>query len=963
MPKQNTPPDTSGLPAFDRALGGILAGDNIVWHVDSIGQYQSFVTPFAAAAARDGRRLVYFRFARHGRLLPEGFPCETVVLRPEDGFEAFINRIRDRIGAAGRAAYYVFDCLSDLATDWYSDAMLGNFFMLTCPYLFELETITYFGLLRGRHSRDATEPVIATTQLFLDVFGDEGRLYMRPLKTQFRRPPGLRLLHAWGESGAGGTGGTGDAGGAFDIVRGSAEITRAIAHAGPDWAASAEVLGVELLRRAEEVAARAGDDERPEIWTQFVRMMISRDEAIMPLVQSCFSLKTLLAVRRRLVGTGLIGGKTVGMLLARAIVERDCPEVAAKLEEHDSFYVGADVFYTFLVRNGLWSLRERQRAPGTFLDGVDEAQARVRAGAFPDYIVRQFANVLDHFGQYPIIVRSSSLLEDNYGRAFAGKYESVFCANQGTREERLEAFLDAVRTVYASAMSREALSYRARHGLLERDEQMALLVMRVTGSMQGGCFYPHLAGVGFSYNPFAWHPAIDPAAGVVRLVYGLGTRAVERVDDDYTRVVALNAPLRRPESGADDIFRHSQRRVDVIDLAANRPASREFRTLLDDAREAGIPVGLLTTRDDEVYARTGREARFLTFEPLLADASREGLVADLRAVLQALEKAYGRPVDIEFAVNFERDPATRALRHWLHLLQCRPLQVQGTHNPDVPSARPAPAEVFLRAKGAVVGHSRVHAVDWIAHVRPEIYSTLNEQNRHAVARAIGEINRALAVRAGVAMLIGPGRWGTTTPGLGVPVRFSEISHFAVLCELAVMSEHLTPDISLGTHFFGELVEMNMLYFALFPGREGNEIDLAALAGGNGQKESSTDIPVCAGGATAAAAQTGPTAQTKQTAQTGPTGQAAQTAQTGMSVPHCRPRDCFDELAGDAAAGLAAPVRDALRVFRAADFTAPAGPGGSPAENASGADVSGAGALWLLADARRQELVISRRKFA
>jgi hypothetical protein len=297
-------------------------------------------------------------------------------------------------------------------------------------------------------------------------------------------------------------------------------------------------------------------------------------------------------------------------------------------------------------------------------------------------------------------------------------------------------------------------------------------------------------------------------------------------------------------------------------------------------------------------------------------------------------------VDIEFAVNFERDPATRALRHWLHLLQCRPLQVQGTHNPDVPSARPSAGQVFLRAKGAVVGHSRVLAVDWIAHVRPEIYSTLNEQNRHAVARAIGDVNRALAAREGAAMLTGPGRWGTTTPGLGVPVRFSEINHFAVLCELAVMSEHLTPDISLGTHFFGELVEMNMLYFALFPGREGNAIDLAALAG---------ESPRLPGGGTARG------------------GEPARA--TGDGEPA---RDCFDELAGEAAAGLAAPVRDALRVFRAADFTVPAGQGGAPVENVSGADVSsadisaadvsGAGPLWLLADARRQELVISRRKF-
>ena len=99
-------------------------------------------------------------------------------------------------------------------------------------------------------------------------------------------------------------------------------------------------------------------------------------------------------------------------------------------------------------------------------------------GTFPEFILEQFVEMLDYFGQSPIIVRSSSLLEDNFGNAFSGKYESVFCANQGTRSERLEAFLSAVRRVYASTMSRDALMYRADRGLLDSDEQMALLVQQ-----------------------------------------------------------------------------------------------------------------------------------------------------------------------------------------------------------------------------------------------------------------------------------------------------------------------------------------------------------------------------------------------------------------------------------------------------------------------------------------------------
>ena len=168
--------------------------------------------------------------------------------------------------------------------------------------------------------------------------------------------------------------------------------------------------------------------------------------------------------------------------------------------------------------------------------------------------------MLEYFGQSPIIVRSSSLLEDAYGNAFSGKYESVFCANQGTPQDRLENFLNAIRKVYTSTLSEEALAYRAHWGLLDRDEQMAILVQRVSGSVYEDQFFPQIAGVGVSYNPYVWNSEIDPEAGMIRLVFGLGTRAVDRIDDDYTRIVALNAPSRRPEASSEDVRKFSQKK-------------------------------------------------------------------------------------------------------------------------------------------------------------------------------------------------------------------------------------------------------------------------------------------------------------------------------------------------------------------------------------------------------------------
>ncbi|MBD3393166.1 MAG: hypothetical protein GF418_13655 [Chitinivibrionales bacterium] len=439
-------------------------------------------------------------------------------------------------------------------------------------------------------------------------------------------------------------------------------------------------------------------------------------------------------------------------------------------------------------------------------------------GEFPDDIKAQFSAMLDYFGQSPIIVRSSSLLEDAYGNAFSGKYESVFCANQGTPAERLENLLDAVRAVYASTMNKDALAYRIRRGLFDRDEQMALLVQRVSGAMHGRLYYPQLAGVGFSFNPYVWSSEIDPREGMLRLVFGLGTRAVDRLDDDYTRIVALNAPAKRPETSVDEVRKYTQRKVDVLDLDENSHRSRTFEDVVGGDDTARLE--LFASRDEEMEARA-RAYRmkdvfswFLSFDGVF---NATGFIEDMCSMLRCLHDAYQYAVDIEFTANFLEDNSYR-----INLVQCRPFQAKG----GSASVAPAPRhlddrQLVLRTQGPIIGPSISAPVDRLVYVVPGAYSDLSMNDRHTVARLIGRATHAEASADQRIMLIGPGRWGTTSPSLGVPVSFGEINTVSIICEVALMHEGLVPDVSLGTHFFNDLVEMEMLYCAVHPDRPNN----------------------------------------------------------------------------------------------------------------------------------------------
>jgi hypothetical protein len=457
--------------------------------------------------------------------------------------------------------------------------------------------------------------------------------------------------------------------------------------------------------------------------------------------------------------------------------------------------------------------------------GSPEARRQILRGTFPSFLVRQFSDMLDYYGQSPIIVRSSSLLEDNFGNAFAGKYESVFLANQGPRAKRLEDFMSAVRTIYSSTMSEKALRYRDERGLLDRDEQMSLLVQRVSGSLHNSLFYPHLAGVGFSHNSYVWSEGIDPEAGVMRLVFGLGTRAVDRSDDDYTRLVALNAPSKRPEGVFDSVAQFAQRKVDVLGLNVNQLMSLDFAEVAEQSPD--LPLGKFSSRDPrlERYAKERAiENAFpwvLTLEGVTGETR---FVEDIRGMLRALHEAYEYPVDVEFTANF-----LQSGDYLVNLLQCRPLQVQGGGVITEPPADLPEERVVARAEGAVIGQSRLTEIRRVVYVVPEAYGNLPIRDRYTIARLVGRVVQHESAADGKAMmLLGPGRWGTTTPSLGVPVSFAEINRVNVLCEIVAMREDVVPDVSYGTHFFNDIVEAQILYLALFPERDGNFINTELL---------------------------------------------------------------------------------------------------------------------------------------
>ncbi|MHC4585437.1 MAG: PEP/pyruvate-binding domain-containing protein [Planctomycetota bacterium] len=799
---------STGLKGLDATLCDLKKGDNVVWQVDSIEDYSRFVTPYVKKALEDKRNIVYMRFAQHGPLI-ENQPNVTVYqLDAKGGFESFSSHVHAIISKEGTEAYYVFDCLSDLLAAWATDLMVGNFFMVTCPYLFELDTIAYFAILRNHHSFQTVARIRETTQLLLDVYNFDENTYVHPLKVWRRYSPTMFLPHLQRDD-------------EFSPLVSSIDASKLLSHIsqqGLNCSARSLDYWDRLFMKADGLMKSPPDSEGTQKLVQeLCRIMVGREKRISELAHKSFTLTDLMNIKSRLIGSGFIGGKAAGMLLAQKILANDNSfDSNQYMEPHDSFFIGSDVFYSYIVENGWWKLLMKQKTKEGYFDVAPEIRENLLKGIFPGLVRERFQEIIDYFGQSPIIVRSSSLLEDSFGNAFAGKYESLFLVNQGDPEQRYREFEEAVRRVYASTMDVNALTYRLQRNLDQQDEQMALLVQRVSGSYQKHYFFPSLAGVGVSYNTFVWNQELDPKAGMLRLVFGLGTRAVDRVEDDYPQTIALDQPLLRPYGNREDAIRFSQHSVDLLDTSQNCLRTVHFMDLLKENLD--MQLDLLASPDRHTERKMkelgmkGQRAWILTFEKFL---SKTDFPQVMQKILGTLEGYYDYPVDVEFTVNFANNDTFK-----INLVQCRPLQTKGLQAKVQIPEDIALEKILFASDGYTMGGSISQPIKRIIYVEPQAYVEAPISQKYSIARLIGKLNMQIADRKKTpTLLLGPGRWGTTTPSLGVPVSFSEINKISVLMEIAYEGGNLMPELSFGTHFFQDLVESDIFYAALFPQKE------------------------------------------------------------------------------------------------------------------------------------------------
>jgi hypothetical protein len=371
---------STGWDSLDAIIDHLRMGDNVVWQVDTIDAYRKMVSLFVNRVTAANGRVVYMRFARHVPLLEPRSSVTVYQLNVEGGFESFSAEVHNIVTREGRDTLYVFDSLSDLLHVWATDLMIVNFFFITCPYLFELNTIAYFAILRNRHSYKAIARIRETTQVLIDVYSYKRQLCIHPIKIQDRYSPTMFFPHIKEKA-------------ELKPVISSVEASRIFAHLSRHQTTDAHRhldFWDRLFMQAKTLLESAAEaEEKQDMVEQLSRLLLSRNKRLLNMIRRFMSLEDLIRIKTRLIGTGFIGGKSLGMLLSRKILDNDeaCrwPEI---LEPHDSYYIGSDVFYSYIVQNGWWKIFVEHRTA----EGYFEKAAALQLNILKAFFLKIFAS-------------------------------------------------------------------------------------------------------------------------------------------------------------------------------------------------------------------------------------------------------------------------------------------------------------------------------------------------------------------------------------------------------------------------------------------------------------------------------------------------------------------------------------------------------------------------------------------
>ncbi len=530
-----------------------------------------------------------------------------------------------------------------------------------------------------------------------------------------------------------------------------------------------------------------------------------------------------------LTSHGMLGGKSSGLILAEQIIQHYRPEnpLLGSFKTPKTWYITSDCIFIFISFNNLEDIIEQKYKD---INQIRQEYPYIvhlfKNSPLPPEFVKGLSQALDDFRDVPLIVRSSSRLEDRSGQAFAGKYKSLFIANQGTKEERLAALMDAVKEVYASMFGPDPLEYRSEHGLLDYQEEMGILIQEVVGSQVGRYYFPAFAGVAFSANPYRWSSRIQRKDGLIRMVPGLGTRAVDRLSDDFPVIISPGQPGLRVNFIPSEIACYSPKKIDLINLETRSFETIDIHRLLNEVGQAYPLIHqVLSIYTGEYIYRYRPSVRGTDLEKGTYLVTFEGLFATMPflkqvySMLTVLQAALGHPVDIEFAHDGKD----------LYLLQCR-AQSRGDEQSPADIPRNLPLEKILFSARRYITDGQVLGLSHIVYVDPQKYSEITSyQELLAIGQAVGRLNQILPKHRFI--LMGPGRWGSRGDiRLGVNVTYSDISNTAMLIEIARKKNDYVPDLSFGTHFFQDLVEAGIPYLPLYPDDRGVTFNEAFLTG-------------------------------------------------------------------------------------------------------------------------------------
>lgn len=558
-----------------------------------------------------------------------------------------------------------------------------------------------------------------------------------------------------------------------------------------------------------------------ETWliSELAHRFLSDDEHLINLVLDNLSISDFGPMIEHIIGSersmGHIGGKGAGLFIAGQIL-RHAAQSEPSLRDIKiprTWYLATDQLIDFLHYNNLEELNSYKYNSVFHLRMTYEnVVAKIKKASLPPQTLNMLRLVLDDLGDRPLIIRSSSLLEDKHSGTFSGKYKSLFVPNQGDRRKRLEALVDAVLEVYSSMYNPDSIQYRRERGLLNFTEQMGVLIQEVVGRQIGSYFMPLYAGVAFSDNLLRWSPRIRREDGLVRLALGLGTRAVDRVNNDYPIMFAPGQPRLNVNQTPAEVRHYSPKHIDLIDLNQGF-TTREIGDFLRETGQEfpGLHKYVSVYAQDFLESKNAfslnpdRDEMVVTFHQLLGSSS---FPKKIKRMMEVLSEKLQCPVDIEFASDGEH----------LYLLQCRP-QGRGLMSAPAPIPQNIARRDILFTANRFISNGLLQGLSHVVYVDPEAYNALpGREELLAVGEVVGLLNDTLPRRKFI--LVGPGRWGSRGDiKLGVRVTYSDISNTAALIEVAREKHSYVPELSFGTHFFQDLVEADILYIPLYPDQQ------------------------------------------------------------------------------------------------------------------------------------------------